>query len=398
MRIYLATLFLLLALVSPSQEVKKPQTPETFVSPRQETKVDGVYVDLLKKLIQCRPVSSDKAAVSRATEVLASFLKEKGIHCTIEDCLGYKILYASTVKGKKTDFLLNSHIDVVPAINESQYTPEIKGGVIYGRGTSDCMGCTVCLAQTLVRLKDSGKAVSCIFSGDEEIGGKTTAEMVARGYGEGAKFIAVVDADNYKIAVSQKGIVSMTVTAKGQTGHAAAPWRVKNCIDELINAYVKLRDAWPKPDLKGNLLEYNSMALCQFHAGATHNQIPDKASMTLNFRVTKDGDVEKTIELVKKITGMEVTILGTSEPVNCNQDDPALQNIKKEMEAFFKGREITWSHLSGATDARHFKKMGVPIAILGLAGKGAHSANERLPLASMQETADFFVMFAKKTF
>ena len=72
--------------------------------------------------------------------------------------------------------------------------------------------------------------------------------------------------------------------------------------------------------------------------------------------------------------------------------------FKKEMEAIFTGREVTWSHLSGATDARHFKKMGAPIAILGLAGKGAHTANERLPLASMQETADFFVQFAKKTF
>ena len=39
------------------------------------------------------------------------------------------------------------------------------------------------------------------------------------------------------------------------------------------------------------------------------------------------------------------------------------------------------------------KKMGAPIAILGLAGKGAHTANERLPLASMQETADFFGNF-----
>ena len=44
------------------------------------------------------------------------------------------------------------------------------------------------------------------------------------------------------------------------------------------------------------------------------------------------------------------------------------------------------------------KKMGVPIAILGLAGKGAHSANERLPLASMQETADFFVQYVNKEF
>ena len=359
---------------------------------------NSVYIDLLQKLMRCKAVSSDKAAVNQASAILLSFLRENGVNCTVEDCFGYNVLYASTVEGKKTDLLLNAHIDVVPAMNEKQYTPEIKDGVIYGRGSSDCQGSAVCIAQILVRLMGSGKAVSCFFTCDEEIGGKTTAEMVARGYGEGAKLVAIVDASSYKIAISQKGIVSVTVTATGQTGHSSQPWLFKNALDELVDAYVKLRDAWPKPDMGGNLLDYNSMALCQIHGGFAHNQIPDKASMVLNFRVTKDGDVEKTLDFVRKATCLDVSIIETCEPVNCDENAPALQSLKKEMEAFFKGHEITWHHMFGATDARHFKKMGTPIAILGLDGNGAHSANERLPLDSIQETADFFVQFAKKEF
>ena len=359
---------------------------------------NSVYIDLLQKLMRCKAVSSDKAAVNRASEILLGFLKEKGVHCTFENCFGYNVVYASTVEGRKTDFLLNAHIDVVPAMNEKQYTPEIKDGIIYGRGASDCQGSAVCIAQTLVRLMGSGKAVSCIFTCDEEIGGKTTAEMIARGYGEGAKLVAIVDASSYKIAISQKGIVSLTVTATGQTGHSSQPWLFKNALDELVNAYVKLRDAWPKPDMGSNLLEYNSMALCQIHGGFAHNQIPDKASMVLNFRVTKGGDVEKTLDFVKETTGLDVSIIETCDPVNCDENSPALQSLKNEMEAFFQGHEISWHHMFGATDARHFTKLGTPIAVLGLDGTGAHSANEKLPLSSLQETADFFVLFAKKEF
>ena len=354
-----------------------------------------IYIDLLKKLMTCRAVSADKDAVNRASDTMLAFLKEHGVHCTVEDCFGYKVIYASTVEGKHADLLLNAHIDVVPAMNDAQYTPEIKDGIIYGRGSSDCQGSAVCLAQTLVRLMGSGKSVGCIFTCDEEIGGHTTAEMVARGYGKNAKLVVVLDADSYKISISQKGIVSLTVTATGKTGHSSQPWLFKNALDELVNAYIKIRDAWPKPDLNGNLLEYNSMALCQFHGGFAHNQIPDKASMVLNFRVTKDEDVENTIDFVKKITGLEVSIVEKCEPVNCDENDAALVALKKEMEAFFKGHQITWNHMFGATDARHFKTLGVPIAILGLSGNGAHSANEKLPLASMQETADFMVEFAK---
>ena len=73
------------------------------------------YIELMKELIRCRPVSADPAAVNRANGVLKSFLEARGIFCTLEQTGDRTCLYASTRPGKVPVLLLNSHVDVVPA-------------------------------------------------------------------------------------------------------------------------------------------------------------------------------------------------------------------------------------------------------------------------------------------
>ena len=41
------------------------------------------YMDLLKALIRCRPVSGDPAAVNRSNGILKSFLESRGLFCTL---------------------------------------------------------------------------------------------------------------------------------------------------------------------------------------------------------------------------------------------------------------------------------------------------------------------------
>ncbi len=355
----------------------------------------NTYIELLETLVKNRAVSADKEAVSKSTAIMQDFLSSNGIYCQTEVCSGYNVLYASTVPGKSADLVINAHLDVVPAMDEAQFTPVTKDGIMYARGVSDCLGSAVCIAKTLIDLKDSGKAVGAIFTCDEEIGGKTTKEMIRLGYGANSKIAIVIDADSYKITISQKGIVSIKLIARGKTGHSSQPWLFTNAIEVLIDAYGKLKKAWPEPDMNSDLYKYNSMAACQFHAGFAHNQIPDEATMVLNFRVTGDGDVEKVLDFVKDTTGLEVEIIETCPPVNCDENAPELQSLKREMESFFTGHEIKFTRMFGATDARHFSSMGIPIAILGLSGSGAHSANEKLPLDSMFETADFLTRYAQ---
>lgn len=336
-------------------------------------------LDLLKDLIRCKAVTENVEAVNRAVDRMHEFLKGKGLYCTVETLNGRKILYAATVPGKTPDVLLNAHLDVVPA-PDSMFEPEERDGMLFARGSSDCQGNSLVLAEVLCSL--AGKAsVGAVFSTDEETGGSTTAYMVERGYGA-KKIILILDAAPYGIAHAQKGIISLTLRANGKGGHSSEPWAFNNPIDLLVDGYVKLRAAWPAlpADYWGD-----SMAPCIISGGQAFNQIPDTAEMVLNIRFIRPGDEEKIIGGIREITGLEVIVNSISAPAFVDESHPLMQKLKAEMQKRFPGHKVEFYRMHGATDARHFAELGIPIAILGSEGGGMHSAGEWVSLASLED-------------
>jgi len=325
-------------------------------------------VELLSDLIRCRPVSSDIAAVNRAMQVMHRFLQEKGVFCVIEEVKGRQVLYASTRPGKAQDLLLNAHLDVVPA-DAALFEPRVEGDRLYGRGSSDDLSNAVCIAQVLCR--QLGKAsAGAIFTADEEIGGSTTEAMIQRGY-VARKFAIVMDGPSCRIAVAQKGIQIMKLRAKGRGGHASEPWKFDNPIDKLIDGYLRLRQQWP--EVTADQQWQNTMAPCILEAGFAGNQIPDEASMVLNFRYIERADREAIIEKVQRLTGLEIELDRQCEPVVSDENSPELQMLARVIRKYCPEQPGGFVRMNGATDARHMLSMGVPIAITSVKGEGCHS-------------------------
>ena len=112
---------------------------------------DDCFVDLLCEMIRMRPVSRDIEAVNRVQRRVQEFLTEKGLYCTMEKDGEREVLFAATTPGKVQDLLLCAHLDVVPAEVESQYEPYISEGILYGRGSSDCMGNAIACMKAMCR-------------------------------------------------------------------------------------------------------------------------------------------------------------------------------------------------------------------------------------------------------
>lgn len=198
---------------------------------------------LLADLMACKPVSSQPENVNRASAILNQKLTAAGLHCTMENCGDYQVLFASTTPGKEPDVLLNAHIDVVPATDDL-FTLKIDGDIARGRGVGDCLGNAVSIAQILINLKNQA-SVGAIFSCDEEIGGATTAAMVKLGY-RARRLAIVIDGPTHALAIAQKGIIIIRLRARGAGGHASAPWACDNPIEKLLDGYAKLKSAWPE--------------------------------------------------------------------------------------------------------------------------------------------------------
>ncbi len=331
---------------------------------------------LLKQLVKIPSVTSDKVEVNRCADFVASYLKEHGLYVKTEHALGYNIVYAATEAKKRCNIMLNAHIDVVPAADNKQFIPIVKGGKLFGRGASDCKGNVVLIMNLLARLK--GKAsVGAIFTSDEENGGYTAAAMAKKGYG--GRFTLVFDGNFDRLLVAQKGILSLRLKASGRSCHASTPWRGDNPIDKLIGGYAKIKQLFPS--VSENRAWNNTAAATVIRSGSVANQIPDTAEMVLNIRFIGGTDPKQLKNKIEKISGLSVLVESLSPFVEVSEKHPF---IKKLLTALKKGINpaVKIGKMNGATDMRHFLDSEA-IAVLGLKGHGAHASDEWLLLNSL---------------
>jgi len=331
---------------------------------------------LTRRLCAIPSMTADKAAVNRCSDFVAAYLRKRGLYVRVERWNGYRTVYASTRPGKKCAILLNAHIDVVPA-PAPQFKPQLKGHRLYGRGASDCKGNAALIMSLLPRLK--GKAdVGAIFSADEETGGHTTADMVKKGYAGG--FTLVLDGNMDRVVTAQKGIMLITLSAKGSACHASAPWRGENALDKLIHGYLRIKKLFPA------VSEINSWhataAATIIKAGEVNNQVPAFAEMMLNVRLTDADDPKKLVARIRKVSGLMVKAHLACPFVRVSEDHPDIRYFLRCMRQRLNPA-IELGKMNGATDARHFRHSGGALAIFGLKGHGAHSADEWLDVRSL---------------
>ena len=353
------------------------------------------HFELLKEFSAMRPASADPAAVDKVQLRMKRFLEEHGILCTLEAVEDRHLLFASTTGNKTPKILFNPHVDVVPATDpDTQYEVFERDGKVYGRGVADDLGNAVCVAQTLIELKDSGVDAGAIFTGNEEVGGSTTDGMVKLGYGA-QKMVVVADGNSGlgKVMYAHKGVVILRLTARGQTGHSSRPWAFDNAIDKLIRGYLKLANIWDQPQSVEDWR--NTMAACIISGGKAENQIPGEASMILNFRIVNAKDIEALPKRVAEVTGLEVELTRSCLPVNGDPGAPQMRLLAEILRSK-TGKEPEFGRMTGATDARHLQKLGVPVAIIGCRGTGGHSANEYLACDGIDEMLPVFVELAKR--
>ena len=360
-------------------------------------------LDVVKHRIALKAISSQGIAgdhMRRSAEYVASLLQEVGVDARAVQATGadgqpgaWEVIGSLTVDPEAPTVLLYAHHDVQPVPDAGEwdtdpFTGTQVGDRLYGRGASDDKGNAAVAVQTLVSLL--GKAsVGVIFTADEEIGGMTTATMVKRGYAA-RRFVLVIDAGAYKVTVAQKGTSYITVRAVGRGGHSSHPWTLDNPIDKLVDAYAKFRAAWPKPT-KDHWCDIVSATMLS--GGEARNRIPDTAEMTLNLRfVTKDG-VERVCKALKD-AGLEiVNVVTTGGPVSSDPSAPEIQRLLAAMRAKWPEKKPSIDRMIAATDARHFVDMGVPIAIIGAKGGGAHANVEWIELRCLDEYADLLEQF-----
>lgn len=355
---------------------------------------EAVDIDFLREMVAIPSVSADVPQVNRAMRTMKAYLEKRGVFCTIETTSGGReTLYASTTPGKGHDFVLSPHLDVVPPTGPEQFKMIRQGDKISGRGVYDCKGRAIAVAEVLCALAGKNASVGCIFGADEEIGGETTAWMVnEKGYAP--KRMAIIpDACYGKLVYAHKGHTLFRITTRGRGGHSSRPWEFDDSIAKMSRNYLKIREIWDERHPLADDKWSDVLSATQLKAddGAL-NLIPHSAELVLNLRSVSPDAKDEAMALFRSVTGGDVELIHHTPPVTSDPNHPLMKRLRAVMSETY-GFEVPFDRLSAATDARAFVACGVPIAMIGTNGHGAHAADEWDTLSSIDEMRDFLIKF-----
>ncbi len=332
----------------------------------------------LEKLIRIPSVSSNIVEVNRAVDFLDGELGRDGLYRQIETMPdGRRVLFAANESTKRPDILLSAHLDVVPEKDPSQFVPRRENGRIYGRGASDCKEHVILCARLMRELKGR-VSIGAIFGSDEEIGGMSTAFMLDKGYGA-AKMVIVLDSEQFAITTRQKGLARYVIEADAPPTHAGmvkgAP---PNAVQELIRSYEAA--AAEIPDFEDGT--WRDVMMLERVSGTREH-----AEMEISVRCARKGGFESVENLLRNKFKRDLRCLRKGEAVLLDETQPYLVAFRERMRRAWPDRKVDFYHLNSSTDARHLQRLNLPMLILGVDARGAHTATEYVEIPSLDEYA-----------
>ena len=344
---------------------------------------------LLEKLIRIPSVSSNIVEVNKAVDFLDGELGRDGLYRQIETMPdGRRVLFAANESTKRPDILLSAHLDVVPEKDPSQFVPRRENGRIYGRGASDCKEHVVLCARLMRELKGR-VSIGAIFGSDEEIGGMSTAFMIDKGYGA-AKMVIVLDSEQFAITTRQKGLARYVIEADAPPTHAGmvkgAP---PNAVQELIRSY-----------------EVAAAEISDFEDGTWRDVMMlervsgtrEHAEMEISVRCARKGGFEAVENLLRDKFKRDLRCLRKGEAVLLDETQPYLVAFRERMRRAWPDRKVDFYHLNSSTDARHLQRLNLPMLILGVDARGAHTATEYVEIPSLDEYASLIESYLMDEF
>ncbi|WP_375418342.1 M20 family peptidase [uncultured Hymenobacter sp.] len=363
--------------------------------------------------------------------------------------------------------LLLGHYDVVPVLPGTEgkwarppFAGQQAGGYLYGRGTLDDKASVLAQLEAVEYLLGTGfqpqRTLLLAFGQDEETLGRRGAGAIAaalRRRGVRAEFVldegGVVKTDGVAglkkpvalVGISEKGYLSLELTATGQGGHSAMP-PAQTSIGAVAAAVVKLEQHPFPARLEGgddHLLDYlasevpfgqrlvfsnrwlfaplikrilaatpagnatlrTTTAPTIFRAGAKDNVLPIDATATVNFRLLPGDSVAGVIREVRRLINDEnikIRVLGQPSAPSPVSDPgaPPFGLLHRTIRSVFPAAVVAPYVVTAATDARQYAALSsniyrfLPVQVSQQGIESIHGSNERLAVADYPTMVRFY--------
>ncbi|MDD5560900.1 MAG: M20 family metallopeptidase [Candidatus Omnitrophica bacterium] len=336
---------------------------------------------------------------------VSSYLKTLGLKTKTYAFSDKRVNVVAVLKGSKSNrsLLLTPHLDTVPAGKNWKLDPfnaKIIGDKIYGLGATDCKGNLASGMEAISSIVEDGIKLDydLVFAAtaDEESGSSLgLIPLLERGILK-ADAAVVLDADEFEIIITQKGLVHLKVYIKGRKAHGAYPWLGINAIDIAARIIVDLKEQ--RIDYKKNkYLRPPTINVGTISGGDKVNVVSDWCEFELDFRFLPGESQKEILSSLRKIISkytrnFKIEVQWIQAPYNIESGHPLVKGLVSAMRDLKISPHI--SGLEGATVITFFKLKNIPAVATGFGTqKCAHIADEYACLSSLYKGAQVLVSF-----
>jgi succinyl-diaminopimelate desuccinylase len=299
-------------------------------------------------------------------------------------------------------FCFAGHTDVVPTgpleeWHSDPFTPEIRDGVLYGRGAADMksgLAAMVTAAEEFVTAHPAHSgSIAFLITSDEEgpsVDGtrRVTELLQARGeqidwclMGEPSSEVSLGDT----VKVGRRGSLSGRLTVHGVQGHVAYPQLAENPVHALAPALAELVcRTW---DEGTEHFQPTSFQVSNINAGTgAPNVIPSELKARFNLRYSPVQTLENlkdTVEGILRRHGVRFTLEWYVSGEPFYTPPGVLSRAVAAAVAEVTGMPPRLSTGGGTSDGRFIAPLGVEVVELGVVNASIHKVNECVRVADI---------------
>ena len=362
-------------------------------------------LELTQQLIARRSLTPDDAG---CCELIASRLGKLGFKSEYFNSNGVTNLWCTLGSGAPL-FIFAGHTDVVPTGPLEKWTsdpfkPEIRDGVLYGRGAADMksgVAAMVCAAERFAAAKKSFKGtIAFLITSDEEGPCRWGTRYVVdtlRERGVKPDYVVVGEATSDqqlgdRIMIGRRGSLGCDLKVFGKQGHVAYPLKADNPIHRLMPALAELTAT--KWDDGNAHFPPTSFQISNFNSGTGgNNVIPGEADVIFNFRYCTEQTADQLKARVhavldKHCPKYDAKWWHTGEPFLTEQGaliaaaQAAIAQVTQLEPLLFTG--------GGTSDARFIAPWGAQTLEIGPVNDSIHKLNEHVKVDDLDRLSSIY--------
>lgn len=312
-------------------------------------------------------------------------------------------------------FCFAGHTDVVPtgprdAWQSDPFRPEIRDGMLYGRGAADMKGSLAAMVTAterfVARHPDHKGSIAFLITSDEEgpsINGtvKVVETLEARGekidwclVGEPSSTTRVGDV----VKNGRRGSLGCVLRVSGIQGHVAYPHLARNPVHEVAPALAELAATdW---DQGNEFFPRTTFQISNIHAGTgATNVIPGSCEVMFNFRYSTETTHEilrERVEAMLKRHGLDYDADWTLSGLPFLTPRGELVEAAQQAIRTVAGFDTELSTAGGTSDGRFIAPTGAQVLELGPLNATIHQVDERVGVDDLDRLSAMYEAIMEK--